>query len=303
VSLIAQQIVNGLALGGIYALIALGYTMVFGIIELINFAHGDVYTLGTFFSLAILALLGATGELHGPALIVAVVVTVVLAMVLSGLVGVIIERLAYRPLRSAPRLAPLITAIGVSFILQNLMIYWHGPSPLPFPQILPNPTYAVGPVQIAAKQAFVIVLAVVLMIVLQLFVTKTKLGAAMRATAQDRDAARLMGIDVNATIALTFFIGSALAGAAGFVSGVYYGTTWFFNGFAAGLKAFTAAVLGGIGNIAGAMLGGFAIGLVESLTTQLLSDQWSNIVVFALLVVVLIVRPTGLLGESLPTKA
>jgi len=303
VSLLAQQIVNGLALGGIYALIALGYTMVFGIIELINFAHGDVYTLGTFFSLAILALLGATGELHGPFLVVAVVVTVTLAMVLSGLVGVIIERLAYRPLRNAPRLAPLITAIGVSFILQNLMIYWHGPSPLPFPQILPNPAFTVGPVQILAKQAFVIVLAVVLMFALQWFVTRTKLGAAMRATAQDRDAARLMGIDVNTTIALTFFIGSALAGAAGFVSGVYYGTTWFFNGFAAGLKAFTAAVLGGIGNLAGAMLGGFAIGLVESLTTQFLSDQWSNIVVFGLLVVVLIVRPSGLLGESLPNKA
>ena len=302
-TLFAQQIVNGLALGGIYALIALGYTMVFGIIELINFAHGDVYTLGTFFSLTILGLLGATGELHGPFLIVAVVVTVVLSMLLSGLVGVIIERLAYRPLRNAPRLAPLITAIGVSFILQNLMIYWHGPSPLPFPQILPNPSFAVGPVQIAAKQAFVIVLAVVLMIVLQLFVTRTKLGSAMRATAQDRDAARLMGIDVNTTIALTFFIGSALAGAAGFVSGAYYGTTWFFNGFAAGLKAFTAAVLGGIGNIAGAMLGGFAIGLVEALTTQLLSDQWSNIVVFGLLVVVLIVRPSGLLGATLSTKA
>ena len=302
-TLFAQQIVNGLALGGIYALIALGYTMVFGIIELINFAHGDVYTLGTFFSLTILGLLGATGELHGPFLIVAVVVTVVLSMLLSGLVGVIIERLAYRPLRNAPRLAPLITAIGVSFILQNLMIYWHGPSPLPFPQILPNPSFAVGPVQIAAKQAFVIVLAVVLMIVLQIFVTRTKLGSAMRATAQDRDAARLMGIDVNTTIALTFFIGSALAGAAGFVSGAYYGTTWFFNGFAAGLKAFTAAVLGGIGNIAGAMLGGFAIGLVEALTTQLLSDQWSNIVVFGLLVVVLIVRPSGLLGATLSTKA
>ena len=302
-TLFAQQIVNGLALGGIYALIALGYTMVFGIIELINFAHGDVYTLGTFFSLTILGLLGATGELHGPFLIVAVVVTVVLSMLLSGLVGVIIERLAYRPLRNAPRLAPLITAIGVSFILQNLMIYWHGPSPLPFPQILPNPSFAVGPVQIAAKQAFVIVLAVVLMIVLQIFVTRTKLGSAMRATAQDRDAARLMGIDVNTTIALTFFIGSALAGAAGFVSGAYYGTTWFFNGFAAGLKAFTAAVLGGIGNIAGAMLGGFAIGLVEALTPQLLSDQWSNIVVFGLLVVVLIVRPSGLLGATLSTKA
>lgn len=276
--------------------------MVYGIIELINFAHGDVYTLGTFFSLAVLTLLGVSGEVHGPALIGIVVLTIAVAMLLCGLTGVIIERLAYRRLRNAPRLAPLITAIGMSFILQNLMQYWRGPSPVPFPQVIPNPTFHVGPVDVAAKQLLVIALAIVMMIVLQLFIFNTKLGKAMRATAQDRDAAQLMGININTTIALTFLIGSALAGAAGFVSGVYYGSTWFFNGFGAGLKAFTAAVLGGIGNLAGAMLGGFLIGLIESLTTQFISDQWSNVVVFSVLVLVLIFRPSGLLGESLPNK-
>ncbi len=297
-----QQIINGLSLGGIYALIALGYTMVYGIIELINFAHGDVYTLGTFFSLAVLTLLGVSGEVHGPALIGIVVLTIAVAMLLCGLTGVIIERLAYRRLRNAPRLAPLITAIGMSFILENIMQYWRGPSPVAFPQVIPNPSFHIGPLEIAAKQLLVIALAVVMMIVLQVFIFNTKLGKAMRATAQDRDAAQLMGININTTIALTFLIGSALAGAAGFVSGVYYGSTWFFNGFAAGLKAFTAAVLGGIGNLAGAMLGGFLIGLIESLTTQFISDQWSNVVVFSVLVLVLIFRPSGLLGESLPNK-
>jgi branched-chain amino acid transport system permease protein len=302
VDVFIQQIINGLSLGGIYALIALGYTMVYGIIELINFAHGDVYTLGTFFSLAVLTLLGVSGELHGAALIGVVAVTILTAMLLCGLTGVIIERLAYRRLRNAPRLAPLITAIGMSFILENVMQYWRGPSPVPFPQVIPNPTFHIGAIDIAAKQVLVIVLAVVMMVVLQLFIFNTKLGKAMRATAQDRDAAQLMGININTTIALTFLIGSALAGAAGFVSGVYYGSTWFFNGFAAGLKAFTAAVLGGIGNLAGAMIGGFLIGLIEALATQLIGDQWSNVVVFSVLVIVLIFRPSGLLGESLPNK-
>jgi branched-chain amino acid transport system permease protein len=297
-----QQLVNGISLGGIYALIALGYTMVYGIIELINFAHGDVYTLGTFFSLAILTLLGVTGVVTGPLLIVIVVVTMLGAMIACGLVGVVIERLAYRRLRNAPRLAPLITAIGMSFILENVMQYWRGPSPVPFPDLIPNPDVHLGIVTVATKQILVVVLAVVMMLVLQVFIYRTRLGKAMRATAQDRDAAQLMGIDINTTIALTFLIGSALAGAAGFVSGVYYGSTWFFNGFAAGLKAFTAAVLGGIGNLAGAMLGGFLIGLIEAMTTQLISDQWSNVVVFSVLVLVLIFRPSGLLGESLPAK-
>ena len=297
-----QQLINGLSLGGIYALIALGYTMVYGIIELINFAHGDVYTLGTFFSLAILTLLGVDSVVHGPALVGVLAITILGAMILCGLTGVIIERLAYRRLRNAPKLAPLITAIGMSFILENLMLYWRGPSPVPFPQVIPNPQFALGAVTVQAKQIIVVLLAVVLMIVLQTFVYNTRLGKAMRATAQDKDAAQLMGIDINTTIALTFLIGSALAGAAGFVSGMYYGSTWFFNGFSAGLKAFTAAVLGGIGNLAGAMLGGFLIGLIEAMTTQFISDQWSNVVVFSVLVLVLIFRPSGLLGESLPNK-
>ena len=297
-----QQVINGLSLGGIYALIALGYTMVYGIIELINFAHGDVYTLGSFFALTVLTLLGVTDVVTGPYLIVVVTVTILTSMILCGIVGVLIERLAYRRLRNAPRLAPLITAIGMSFILENLMQYWRGPSPVSFPQVIPNPVLAVGNITIAAKQFMVVLLAVVIMIVLQAFIANTKLGKAMRATAQDRDAAQLMGININTTIAVTFLIGSALAGAAGFVSGVYYGTTWFFNGFAAGLKAFTAAVLGGIGNITGAMLGGFLIGLIEALTAQYISDQWTNVVVFSVLVLVLIFRPSGLLGESVPNK-
>ncbi len=299
-----QQIVNGLSLGGIYALIALGYTMVYGIIELINFAHGDIYTLGTFFSLAILTGMGVSGEMHGVALAWTVLVTILAAMLLCGIVGVLIERLAYRRLRNAPRLAPLITAIGMSFILENIMQLWRGPSPVPFPQVVPNPSIAFHGVEVSAKQVLVIGFAIVMMIALQVFIQKTKMGKAMRATAQDRDAAQLMGININTTIAMTFLIGSALAGAAGFASGVYYGTTWFFNGFEAGLKAFTAAVLGGIGNIPGAMLGGFLIGLVEAIGTQYIPQgaQWSNVLVFSVLVLVLIFRPSGLLGESLPEK-
>jgi branched-chain amino acid transport system permease protein len=302
VELVAQQFVNGISLGSIYALIALGYTMVYGIIELINFAHGDVATLGTFIALGILTALGVTGALHGAALVGVVALAIVAAMLLCGIAGVLIERIAYRPLRKAPRLAPLITAIGVSFILENVMQLWRGPSPVPFPELIPEAVFHVGAVAIAAKQIAVVGCALAMMAALQLFVYRTSLGRAMRATAQDRETAQLMGIDVDRTIALTFLIGSALAGAAGFISGAYYGTTWFLNGFSAGLKAFTAAVLGGIGNLAGAMVGGFMIGLIEAFTTQFISDQWSNVVVFAVLIVVLVVRPKGLLGESLPDK-
>jgi branched-chain amino acid transport system permease protein len=302
--LFLQQLVNGLALGGIYALIALGYTMVYGIIELINFAHGDVYTLGSFFALAILTALGATGELHGWPLVVDVACAVVGAMLLCGLVGMAIERFAYRRLRNAPRLAPLITAIGVSFILQNVMQLWKGPSPISFPVVIPvvNITIPHTGAVVQSTQILVIVLATVMMAALQLFVYKTKFGKAMRATAQDRDATQLMGINVNTTIALTFFIGSALAGAGGFASGIYYGSTWFFNGFAAGLKAFTAAVLGGIGNFVGAMVGGLLIGLIESLTAGYISDQWSTVAVFIVLVLVLVFKPTGLFGTAVAEK-
>ena len=297
-----QQLINGIALGGMYALIALGYTMVYGIIELINFAHGDVYTLGSFISLVIVGMIGVTGIIHGPAGIAIALGVIVLAALLCGIVGVIIERLAYRRLRNAPRLAPLITAIGVSFILENIMQIWKGPSPVPFPQFLPNPSFEIAGVLINVNQIVVVLVSVACMLALNIFIAKTKLGKAMRATAQDRDAAQLMGINVNSTIAWTFFIGSALAGVAGFIAGIYYGTTWFHNGYQAGLKAFTAAVLGGIGNITGAMLGGFVIGIVETLTTGFISNTWSIVAVFSILILTLVFRPSGLLGEQLPEK-
>lgn len=297
-----EQLVNGISLGGIYALVAVGYTMVYGIVELINFAHGDVYTLGSFVSLAILSALGVSGELHGLALAIDVTLTLVGAAVCCGLIGVLIERLAYRRLRNAPRLAPLITAIGVSFMLENVMQAWKGAGQIPIPALVPNPQEHFGPLSITPQQIVVVALAVMTMIALQLFVQRTRTGRAMRAAAQDRAAASLMGIDVDRTIAITFLIAGMLAGAAGFVSGVYYQSTSFLNGFGAGLKAFTAAVLGGIGNLPGAMLGGFVIGIIESFATWALGGQWSNVTVFAILILVLVFRPSGLLGEQIPEK-
>jgi len=299
---LAQQLINGVATGGMYALIALGYTMVYGIIELINFAHGDVYTLGSFFSLSILALLPIAGVTSGPLLVLIAIAVIILAALLCGITGVLIERLAYRRLRNAPRLAPLITAIGVSLILENIMQLWKGTSPVPFPQFLPNTQHSVGGVVFNDNEVLVVTVSVACMLLLNYFVYRTKLGKAMRATAQDRDAAQLMGININSTIAWTFFIGSALAGVAGFISGIYYGTTFFLNGYQAGLKAFTAAVLGGIGNITGAMLGGFVIGIVEALTAQFLGNQWTEVVVFSILILILVFRPSGLLGQHLAEK-
>ncbi len=296
------QLVNGISLGGIYALIAVGYTMVYGIVELINFAHGDVYTLGAFVALTVFAGLGVSGELHGVALFVDSGLALFAAALACGVIGMLIERIAYRRLRNAPRLAPLITAIGVSFILENAMQAWKGSAPLPFPAVFPNPIAHLRVVDVSAQQAIVVVLAVGAMIALQFFVARTRTGAAMRAVAQDRQAATLMGIDVDRTIAITFAVAGALAGLAGFVSGAYYQSTWFLNGFAAGLKAFTAAVVGGIGNLAGAMLGGFLIGIIESMATWILGGQWSNVTVFIILIVALIFRPTGLLGQRVPEK-
>ena len=297
-----QQLINGVALGGLYALIALGYTMVYGIIELINFAHGDVYTLGSFISLSILGLIPLASISNPTVLGLIAVAVIILAALLCGVIGVLIERLAYRRLRNAPRLAPLITAIGVSLILENIMQIWKGNSEVSFPQFLPDNWHQIGGVRFDDRSLLVVVVSVVCMILLNFFVFRTKLGKAMRATAQDRDAAQLMGININSTIAWTFFIGSALAGIAGFISGMYYGTTFFLNGYQAGLKAFTAAVLGGIGNITGAMLGGFVIGIVETMTAGCISDQWSEVAVFAILILTLVFRPSGLLGQQLPEK-
>ena len=301
-----DQFVNALTIGAIYALVALGYTMVYGIIELINFAHGDVFMVGAFVSMYVLTTpLGQTTAIESPStLAVILFVDFAVTMLVMGTLGTAIERFAYRPLRSAPRLAPLITAIGVSFILQNAVQIVYGPSPINTPQlILPTARVDVTGVSIGWINIFIIATAVALMVGLQAFVSRTRLGRAMRSTAQDREAAQLMGVDINRTIAATFFIGSALAGAAGVVQGLYFGNIQFTLGFQAGLKAFTAAVLGGIGNITGAALGGFLIGFVEVTAAALGFFVWAQAAVFAVLIITLVFRPSGLLGQQLGERA
>jgi branched-chain amino acid transport system permease protein len=300
-----EQFVNALTLGAIYALVAIGYTMVYGIIELINFAHGDVFMVGTFVSLSFLTSLGFAGAINDPALLIVVLVAVFLfTSIVMGLVGVLIERAAYRPLRNAPRLAPLITAIGVSFILQNIVQIFYGPFQTNSPQIFPTDAFIeIGSAKIPVLSIFIVTVAVALMIGLQLFIGRTRLGRAMRSTALDRDAAALMGVNINRTIAITFFIGSALAGAAGVVYGLQYGVTRFDLGFQAGLKAFTAAVLGGIGNTVGAALGGFIIGFIEVSAVAFGYGRWGPAVVFGVLVIVLVFRPAGLLGQQVGERA
>jgi branched-chain amino acid transport system permease protein len=304
-TLVAQQTVNALTIGAIYALIALGYTMVYGIIELINFAHGDVFMMGSFVAYSLIIRLGFSGPVGNPIELAGVLLLVfVVTMLIMGVVGVVIERFAYRPLRHAPRLAPLITAIGVSFILQNVAQILFGPAPVVVPQLINiESSFAIGGVIIKYTSVFIVVITLVLMFALQAFVTRTNLGRAMRSTSQDREAAQLMGVDINTTIALTFFIGSALAGAAGVVQGLYFGTTVFIVGFQAGLKAFTAAVLGGIGNTTGAALGGFVIGFIEVFSTQAGYSNWSEAIVFTILILVLVFRPTGILGQQLADRA
>jgi branched-chain amino acid transport system permease protein len=299
-----DQFVNALTIGALYALIALGYTMVYGIIELINFAHGEIFMCGSFVSWWLITTMGITGALTDPVQLTLVLVFVFLvSMLVMGVIGVIIERFAYRRLRNAPRLAPLITAIGVSFILQNIIFVGISNSIVTVPQLIPNTRLEFGLFQINQTNLFVIALAVALMIALQLFIGRTRLGRAMRSTAMDREAAQLMGVDINTTIAITFFIGSALAGAAGVVQGLYLGITQFNIGYQAGLKAFTAAVLGGIGNTTGAALGGFVIGFVEVTSSVYGYGRWSEAVVFTTLVLVLIFRPTGILGQQLGDRA
>ena len=301
-----QQFANALTLGAIYALIALGYTLVYGIIELINFAHGEVFMVGAFTSMWFLTgPLGQRGSVGNPLLLVALLLITFLAVMLfMGLVGVIIERFAYRPLRNAPRLAPLITAIGVSFILQNIIQSIFGPSPINTPQLITTGAgFDIAGAFIAYLNVFIFVVAVALMVGLRLFVDKTKLGRAMRSTAQDREAAQLMGVNINVTIAATFFLAAALAGAAGIVQGLYYGNIRFDLGFQAGLKAFTAAVLGGIGNITGAALGGFVIAFVEVGAASFGFARWGQALVFTVLILVLVFRPAGLLGQQLGERA
>jgi len=299
-----QQLVNGLTLGSVYALIALGYTMVYGILKLLNFAHGEVYMIGAFIGYGVLIGLGGP---EAPVVPVAVLILLMFlaAMVGSGVLGVTIERFAYRPLRNSPRIAPLISAIGVSFFLQAtaLLLFTAKFRSYDTPDLIsPSTGIDAGPLRISLVRILVIVSAILLMVALTLLVARTKLGKAMRATAFDREAAAMMGIDVDRVIVMTFLIGSALAGAAGVMVGLVYSRIFHFMGFIAGLKGFTAAVIGGIGSIPGAMLGGLLIGMAESFTAAYVSSTFQNLIVFAILVVVMLVRPTGLLGTASITK-
>ncbi|MGY0236320.1 branched-chain amino acid ABC transporter permease [Longispora urticae] len=291
-----QLIWNGVFVGAFYALVALGYSMVYGIIRLLNFAHGDVYMLGAFLGYAGLGLLGGFA-VGNPVVGLLLVLAVVMAA--TGMVGVGIERLAYRPLRRAPRLAALITAVGVSFSLEYGVRLVVGADPRVYPVRLDGEPVTLLGIRLTVAQLVLVAVAVALMAGLNAFVMRSRSGRAMRAIALDPTAAHLVGIDVNRVISQTFFVGSALAGAAGVMAGAYYGRIDFLMGFTIGLKAFAAAVIGGIGNLRGAMLGGLALGLLESFGTQLTGGQWRDVFAFAFLILLLTVRPTGILGEKL----
>ncbi len=288
-----QQLVNGLTVGAFYALIALGYTMVYGIIRLINFAHGDIYAAGAFLGLSLYALLAL---LHIQNPVLTTLLALVVSMGCTGLLGVLLYRIAYRPLLHA-RLSILISAIGGSLTLEYGLFLIYSPSFLVYPHLFGRAGPALGTLAISWLQVIIFVSSLVLMAALYVLVHRTKIGMAMRALAINQDAARLMGIDVNRVIASTFFLGSALAAFAGVMSGLYYSQISFLMGFLVGLKAFTAAVLGGIGNIPGAVLGGFLLGILESLAAGYFSSRWKDVVAFVILIVILVARPRGLLGE------
>lgn len=292
-----QQLVNGLTIGMIYALIALGYTMVYGIAQLINFAHGEVFMVGAYLGLVFYFLLNQSAM--GSWVLIP---TFLATMILTAALGYFIERFAYRPLRGASRLTPLIVAIGISFVLQNAVMLIAGPSDKSFPSIFEIKKYAYSGVTVTNLQIFIAVISILLMAGLHFFVKSTRVGKAMRALAEDRQAASLMGIDVNFVIGIAFIIGSALAGAGGIMFGAYYNTINFHDGYLAGMKAFTAAVLGGIGNIPGAMIGGVLLGVLEGLAAGYVSSQWKNVFAFLILILILLFRPTGLFGARVVKK-
>ncbi|MFW2491898.1 branched-chain amino acid ABC transporter permease [Clostridium chromiireducens] len=286
-----QQLINGLALGSVYALLALGYTMVYGIIQLINFAHGEIYMIGAF-----------AGFYSASTLKLPLIPTLLIAMVASALAGIIIEKIAYKPLRNSPRITLLITAIGVSLFLQNVMRANVGSNPKPFPDLINAGTINIGPIQIEVKTILMFAVSAALVILLQFIVYKTKIGKAMRASSQDMEAASLMGINVNNTISITFAIGSALAGIAGVLVAISYPSITPYMGVMPGLKAFVAAVLGGIGSIPGALIGGIAIGLLETFSKAYISTNFSDAIVFAILIIILLIKPAGLLGKKANVK-
>ncbi|MDQ3632150.1 MAG: branched-chain amino acid ABC transporter permease [Actinomycetota bacterium] len=297
---LATNVFQGLSNGSIWALIAVGYTLVYGIIELINFAHGEIFMIGSFVSAGLWGTLGLTLVTGPLGLFFGLLLTLIIAMVTCGSLNVMIERVAYRPLRSAPKLAALITAIGFSFILQNVGLLWLGGAQAGIPDLLraQQEVATVLGIRIQRADVLAILVTIPLVIAMVTFLTKSRLGKAMRATAQDPDAARLQGINVDTTISLTFLLGGMLAGAAGLIYALYQTTIWFFQGFQAGLIAFTAAVMGGIGNLQGAVLGGLIIGIIQQISDSRIGTEWTPAIVFGYLVLVMVFRPQGLIGEQ-----
>ncbi len=304
--LLLQQTINGLSLGAMYALLALGFTLVYGILELINFSHFNVFMVGSFFAMWSLQALGVSGQgeiLTGLPLLGTLAVAFAATILGSGLLGVVIERVSLRPLRNVKGPAAMITTIGVSYILFNVILLTVGADSKNFPNPLAPLKFEVGGAVLRLREILIWIVAIALMFALYFFTQKTRMGKAMRATAQDPEAARMMGVEVDRVIVIAFFVGSALAGVGGLIFGLYYNFTSVNIGFAAGLRAFTAAVLGGIGNVPGAMLGGVIIGLIEAMGGGFISASWTDVIIFSVLVLVLVFRPAGLLGRLAPTKS
>jgi branched-chain amino acid transport system permease protein len=299
-SRLGNNLVDGLSNGSIWALVAIGYTLVYGIVELINFAHGEVFMLGSFVAAGFFGTVGLTAATGVPGLIAGLVLTLLVSMIALGVLNVMIERVAYRPLRNAPKLAPLITAVGFSFILQNVGLLWRGGSQQGIEDLIDSQAELVNLAGLSITHGDMLAIAVTIPLVLAMtaFISRSRLGKAMRATAQDPDAARLMGINVDTTISATFLLGGMLAGAAGLIYALYQTTIWYFQGFTAGLIAFTAAVMGGIGNIRGAVLGGLIIGGIQQISDNRIGSQWTPAIVFAYLVLIMVFKPSGLLGEQ-----
>jgi len=294
-----QQIVNGLTIGSLYALVALGYTMVYGVMKLINFAHGDLVALSAFAGLTIYTSIFADGSTS----IVAIITVFMFTAAIIAVVGVLLERLAYRPLRTAPRLSAVVSALGAGLVIQNAIMLIWGPNMKIFPShLFPSYVYHVGGIVVTFTQLMILIFSSVLMITLYLFINKTKMGTAIRAVAIDQDAAKLMGINVNKIIMIIFIIGSMLGAVAGLFIGIYYRGITFDMGWMYGLNAFVAAIIGGIGNIPGAMFGGLMLGLFNALISGYISSAWAETFTFMLLIVVLIFRPTGILGEKVAEK-
>jgi branched-chain amino acid transport system permease protein len=299
-SRLGNNLVDGVSNGAIWALVAIGYTLVYGIVELINFAHGEVFMIGSFVSAGFFTTIGLSQDTGTGLLVVGLLITLPVAMLASGMLNTMIERVAYRPLRSAPKLAPLITAVGFSFILQNVGLLWRGGSQQGIPDLIQSQhqLFSIAGVNITNGDVLAVLVTIPLLIAMTTFIGRSRLGKAMRATAQDPDAAKLMGINVDTTISLTFLIGGMLAGAAGLIYALYQTTIWYFQGFTAGLVAFTAAVMGGIGNIRGAVLGGFIIGFIQQMSDNRIGPEWTPVIVFAYLILIMVFKPSGLLGEE-----